>query len=362
MWGEEQDFHLFDSTAANYLYGRQAMSSAQAWQDHGCYKLNSTQYFNFGQILDRGAVGCGIDSNSLDHRDPSSEIRRYFQTMYYMRQNYPSLNDGFILQKLSNHTADIYLVGSNGTPTEVGMWSVARSPLPEAQDFSEVTVAGNTSVWLLYTNLNEEVTYTYDCSDPKNAILAPYFGGETVKNLFWPYEEFILSASTVEFYNNGSAPFFGCIPSLRMDSYGFKAFVPKDKWIEMYPVITSFSPGHDARILSENVSSSSPTEGITVPLEIKFSQNMSCDSVTNGLNITSRTETGVIPSIRLGSVSCSQLSPPETPDFSGALGSSWVWQGILENVYDGVHQLTLTNIFNAAGNDSTRVVCQHVHH
>ena len=54
MWGEEQAFHLFDNTASNYLYGRQAMTSAQAWQDHGCYKLNSTQYLNFGEILDRG--------------------------------------------------------------------------------------------------------------------------------------------------------------------------------------------------------------------------------------------------------------------------------------------------------------------
>jgi alpha-1,3-glucan synthase len=93
MWGEEQEFHVFDSTASNYLFGRQAMSSAQAWQDHGCYKLNSTQYYDFGEILDRGAHGCEIDSNSLDHRDPSSQVRRYLQSMYYMRQNYPSLND-----------------------------------------------------------------------------------------------------------------------------------------------------------------------------------------------------------------------------------------------------------------------------
>ena len=354
MWGEEQNFHLFDNTASNYLYGRQAMSSAQAWQDHGCYKLNSTQYFNFGEILDLGAIGCGIDSNSLDHRDPSSETRRYFQTMYYMRDNYPSLNDGFVLQKLSNHTTDIYLVGSNGTPTEVGMWSVSRSPLPEGQDFTDLTPVGNTSVWLLYTNLNDVVTYSYDCSDPTNAILAPYFGGETVKNLFWPYDEYTLSASTVEFYNNGSGPYFACIPSLTMDPYGFKAFVPKDVWIEMYPVITFFSPGHDARILSENATST-PNGGITIPLEFKFSQNMSCDSVANGLNITSRTESGVIPSIQVGSVSCSQLSPQEAPNLVGALGSAWIWQGILENVDDGVHQLTLTNVPNAAGTDSTRV-------
>jgi alpha-1,3-glucan synthase len=348
MWGEEQEFHIFDSTAANYLFGRQAMTSAQAWQDHGCYKLNSTQYYNFGEILDRGAHGCSIDSNSLDHRDPSSEVRRYMQTMYYIRDNYPSANDGFVLQKLSNHTQDIYLVGSNGTPTEIGMWSVSRSPLNVAQDFSKINAAGNLSVWLLYTNMNVDVAYTFDCSDPNNSLLAPYYGGTTVKNLFWPYDEYTLTASTVEFYNNGSAPFFGCLDSLEMNAYSYKALVPKANWIEMYPTITFFSPGHDARILSTNNS-------MTVPLEFKFSQNMSCQAVTNGLVITSTTATGIIPQIQPGSVTCSAISPPEDPNYIGALGSVWSWQGILENVSDGVHQLTLTNISNSAGTDSTRV-------
>lgn len=331
------------------------MSSAQAWQDHGCYKLNSTQYFNFGDILDRGATGCGNDWNSLDHRDPTAEVRRYLQSMYYMRENYPSLNDGFVLQKLSNHTQNIYLIGSNGTATEIGLWSVARSPLNEGQDFSMLTPAGNTSVWLLYTNMNDSVAYTFDCSDPNNALLAPYFGSETVKNLFWPYEEYTLSTSTTEFYNNGSAPFFGCLDSIEMKPYSFKALVPKDKWIEMYPVITSFSPGHDARILSENVSLVSADGSIAIPLEFKFSQNMSCESVTKLLKIKSTTEVGVFPSIRAGSVSCSQLSPQESPKYVGALGSSWAWRCVLENVHDGVHQLTLTNVSNAAGIDSTRV-------
>ena len=352
MWGEEQEFHVFDSTASNYLFGRQAMSSAQAWQDHGCYKLNSTQYFNFGEILDRGAHGCSFDWNSLDHRDPTAEVRRYLQTMYYMRDNYPSLQDGFVLQRFSNHTQNIYLPGSNNTPTEIGMWSVARSPLPETQDFSKLTPAGNTSVWLLYTNINVDVSYTFNCADSNNALLAPYVGGETVKNLFWPYEEYTLRTSSKEFYNNGSAPFFGCLDTMEMNAYSFKALVPKDKWVEMYPVVTAFSPGHDARILSENAA---PNGAISIPLEFKFSQNMSCEAVAKGLTISSTTEMGVIPSIQTGSVSCSQLSPPESPKYIGALGSSWVWQGTLENVHDGVHQLTLTNVSNAAGNDSTRV-------
>jgi alpha-1,3-glucan synthase len=324
------------------------MSSAQAWQDHGCYKLNSTQYFNFGEILQLGKLGCQQDWNSLDHRDPTAEPRRYLQTMYYMRENYPSLNDGFVLEKLSNHTFDIYLVGSNNTPTETGLWSVSRSPFPQTQDFSKVSAAGNLSVWLLYDNTNHSTDYTFDCSDQDTALLAPYFGGETVKNLFWPYEEYTLGDSAKEFYANGSAPYVGCLDSIMMEGYSYKALVPKVNWIEMYPAVTSFSPGHDTRILSEN----GPT---TIPIELKFSQNMSCEAVTQGLTITSTTEASDNATIDGSSVTCSAISPPENPVIVGALGSTWIWQATLQNVHDGIHQITLTNISNSAGTDSTRV-------
>jgi glycosidase len=38
LWGEEQAFYVLDNTANNYIFGRQAMSSATAWQTHGCYR------------------------------------------------------------------------------------------------------------------------------------------------------------------------------------------------------------------------------------------------------------------------------------------------------------------------------------
>ena len=37
-WGEEQAFYVLDSTASNYVFGRQPMTSAQAWQMHGMYE------------------------------------------------------------------------------------------------------------------------------------------------------------------------------------------------------------------------------------------------------------------------------------------------------------------------------------
>jgi alpha-1,3-glucan synthase len=218
----------------------------------------------------------------------------------------------------------------------------------EAQDFSSLSKAGNLTVWLLYTNMNDTVAYSFNCSDSNNALMSPYIGGQTVKNLFWPYEEYTLGSSRKEFYANGSAPFFGCLDSVEMNQYSFKALVPKTNWIEMYPVITSFSPGHDARIISNGSS--------TILLEFKFSQHMSCESVTSGLTIKSTTQTSDVPQIRAGSVTCSTISPPEAPTYIGALGSSWVWKATLEQVNDGIHQLTLTNISNSENSDSTRVL------
>ena len=46
LWGEEQEFYILDNTADNYIFGRQSMSSATAWQDHGCYSLDSAQFYN----------------------------------------------------------------------------------------------------------------------------------------------------------------------------------------------------------------------------------------------------------------------------------------------------------------------------
>lgn len=67
FYGEEQAFYLFDSTASNYLFGRQPMTSNLAWQRHGCYKLGTSQYYQMN--LDRALLGCQDDWNSLDHFD-----------------------------------------------------------------------------------------------------------------------------------------------------------------------------------------------------------------------------------------------------------------------------------------------------
>ena len=100
------------------------MSPARAWQVHGCYNLGSAQYFEFP--LDSALRGCEDEWNSLDHRDPSHPVRNIIKSMYYMRERFPVLNDGYFLQQLSNVTKEVKLPGSNGTVTETGIWSTSE--------------------------------------------------------------------------------------------------------------------------------------------------------------------------------------------------------------------------------------------
>jgi alpha-1,3-glucan synthase len=115
LWGEEQAFYVLDSTADNYIYGRQAMSSSPAWQIHGCYGLGSFQYYNFS--VDSALHGCHDDSVSLDHRDPAHPIRNITKSIYHARlsNRYSVLNDGYLLQSLSNQSRDIFLPGSSSS-------------------------------------------------------------------------------------------------------------------------------------------------------------------------------------------------------------------------------------------------------
>lgn len=194
-WGEEQAFYVLENTNANYVFGRSPMSSAIAWQLHGCYRVGSVKYHDFP--LDSALWGCMDDTVSLDHRDPSHPIRGLLKTMLEMRENYPVLNDGYYLQQLSNKTYDIYLPGSNGTRTETGLWSVLRARFDGVQDF---TGSGqeNQSVWMIYQNDNKTVNYEFNCSDDKNALISPFDEGTTVKNLLPPFEEYTLEASSIK--------------------------------------------------------------------------------------------------------------------------------------------------------------------
>ena len=212
VWGEEQALYALESTNSNYVFGklvscrlnrssnwifttgRQPMTSSLAWQLHGCYLVGSIKYASFP--IDASLYGCQDDNVSLDHRDPSHPVRNIIKRMFDLREDYPVLKDGYYLQQLSNQTYNIYLPGSNNTPTETGLWSVYRSGFSGLQDFDDVGQDGQ-SVWFLYTNENDTVQYKFDCGE-KTSLVAPFDEGTIVRNLFAPYEEYELTGGSVE--------------------------------------------------------------------------------------------------------------------------------------------------------------------
>lgn len=67
LWGEEQRFHVMDSTSPDYLYGRQPMSSNRAWHIHGCYAAGYETYVDLP--LGPALYGCNDDTNGLDRSE-----------------------------------------------------------------------------------------------------------------------------------------------------------------------------------------------------------------------------------------------------------------------------------------------------
>jgi alpha-1,3-glucan synthase len=294
LWGEEQAFYVLDSTASNYIFGRQPMSSALGWQNHGCYRLGSSQYYDFP--LEAGLNGCQDDTVSQDHRDSSHPVHNIIKQMYHRRTQYPVLNDGYFLQSLSNQTRMVQLPGSNGTASEFGMWSVMRNQYPGVQNLTESK--DHTQIWLVYSNEDHDIKYTFDCSTKDRALISVFDVGTTAKNLLAPYDEIELKNSSTALGIDGSEAFNGCLDELDMKAYDFRAYVPKAQWLAPVPVITRFSPGHDAQIESKKA----PGDKDTLDVEVQFSETMDCDSITDNLSTTSDAEAGFSASIDKTSV------------------------------------------------------------
>ncbi|KAK7014847.1 modular protein with glycoside hydrolase family 13 and glycosyltransferase family 5 domains [Favolaschia claudopus] len=340
-YGEEQNLYLFDTGAANYLYGRQAMIANTAWKRHGCYGLGSEQYFNFA--VEKALLGCQDNWNALDHFDPTMDTRRMFTRFLALRAAYPAIQDGFDLIQLGSWTYNISRPGSDGVLTEMGLWSVARAALP-----GQKALTGNYTgpVWLLYTNENATRTYTNDCKKPNGWMKTPFSTGDvtTVQNLFAPYETYQLTASGESFNNDGKAPFFGCVPSISIEGFGFKALVPQPNWIAAAPALTKFLPGHDARIQVHE----GDTNATTLDISFQFNTEMNCDSITAAMkfNLSSSGHGG---QISVSKATCGAVSKPDPARISGSDTSAYQWSATLTNFADGILAITLDNPSSSKG-------------
>jgi alpha-1,3-glucan synthase len=340
LWGEEQAFYIMDNTAANYVFGRQSMSSSPAWQMHGCYKLGSTQYINWP--LDKGLYGCQDETATYDHRDPSHPVRNIIKSMYALRDSVPVLRDGFNLQSLSKQTHQVQLPYSGGTPTEYGMWSVVRNKIDAIDELQ----SGNQSVWFVYQNNASAVDYTFDCTQNETALLAPFAQGTQVRNLLAPYDEVTLeNGPGKKLFIDKSQEVNGCLGKMSFGPYGFKAYVPASAWAPPPPMLTHFVPGHDARLNSSS----------RVAIELHFSTEMDCDSVTAGISLKSTTADGTVPTIDKATVKCAKMEPSDVTPYNAFVPSTWGWSADLDGVSDGIHRLTVQNETTIDGVASTSV-------
>lgn len=317
------------------------MTANQAWKRHGCYTLGSEQYFNMP--LDKSLMGCQDDWNALDHFDPTADSRRMFAHFNYLRTVYGALQDGFNLVQRGNWTYTIERPGSNGTVTEMGLWSVSRAGIPNVQ-----TLKGtyNDQVWLLYTNENSTKTWTFDCKQSL-WISSPFTSGTTIRNLFAPYETYTLEDSLSSYNNDSKAPWFGCLPTIEIEGHGFKALVPVAQWVGPLPTMTKFSPGHDHRILAN----AGDVNATTVDISIEFDQTMNCDSVTNSITLD-MASSGKGSTPKITSINCQNGITGDPSKLSGGSTSQWSWSATLTNFPDGVLTINVNNPKSSAGNST----------
>lgn len=315
------------------------MSPAPAWKMHGCYSLGSSQYINWP--IDQGRRGCEDDGVPRDHRDPSHPTRNILKAMYAMRENYDTLSEGWLVQQLSNQT-DLTLLDGSTTPTERGIWSVARAFFPTVQG-----QFASDPVWFVYHNRDSETKYSFDCSKNETAFFSPFDAKAELKNLFYPYDEIELENSPKSFGFDGSEKNSGCLSEITMAPFEYRAYVKKADWKEAPPMITKFAPGHDISVDSADANGA-------LNVSFSFSREMDCDGVTESITISSLIEGNAgNAKIDNATVKCTTLSDDEKPPYIGAIGSKWSWSATLQNVQDGVHSIIVKDAATEDGKDGT---------
>jgi alpha-1,3-glucan synthase len=326
----------------SYIFGRQSMSPSPAWYMHGCYTGSSTQYFQMP--LESAREGCKNIKNTYDHRDPSHPIRGIIRQIYHLRSQFPALNDGLFLDKLSKQTEMIKLPGSSGVETETGLWSVRRAPFDKIQDFG-----GPSDIWLVYHNRNETTKYKFDCSSNDSAIISPFDSGVTVKNLMFPHDEQFLIDGPKKMHLNGSQEFNGCIKEMEFAPFEFRLYVPTSRFIPPPPMVTKFVPGHDHpyfRTVDEESNNS-------VNISLNFNAEMDCKKITEKMTFTSSTFNKLTPRVDESSVKCGNTTGDDRAKLVGAIASAWSWSARILDVADGVHQISVKDAVTADGGSST---------
>lgn len=147
----------------------------------------------------------------------------------------------------------------------------------------------------------------------------------------------------------GSENWNGCLSNLTLSPWSFKAFVPKEAFLEPAPFVTRFTPGHDWRILS------SVNAGESIYIGFQFSAEMDCNSITDAISIKSTTYGGNNALIDKSTVFCSTVDETQTASWPGALTSVYNYSVQVTNVFHGVHEIIVNNASSKNGKRATNV-------
>jgi alpha-1,3-glucan synthase len=264
--------------------------------------------------------------------------------MFRLREEFPVLEHGWKLETLAKYTDPKTLNGSS-TATEFGVWSVARAMFAGVQDEPDLPV------WLVYHNFDHVKTYTFDCSNPDSvwtegdtmgSFIAPFDGGSNVKNLFSDDKPIRLESSVRKnnFTGTGNA---GCLSTITLQPFEFRAYVHSEDWVKPAPMITNFEPGHDRPLDSTRPEFA----GGKIPVSIDYNVEMDCDSFKKALSAVVTTNGNSNPTgLKFGDIKCRNFDPEkkeEWTEWTGAIQTTWRLETSLLNVPDGIVKLTVAN-------------------
>lgn len=125
--------------------------------------------------------------------------------------------------------------------------------------------------------------------------------------------------------------------------------MPKKAFTAPSPFITKFEPGHDARLLS------TVTTGDTIPISFQFSEDMDCDSITNGISVSSTALNGQQAQFNTGSVSCNSIPEDHSASWQGAYIGAYNYSIELTNVFHGIHEVIVKNVTSKGKDRVTNV-------
>lgn len=334
-YGEEQDFYILDNTADNYVFGRQAFSPSPAWKMHGCYSLNNSIYT--GWPVQRASDGCHDSTAARDHRDPSAPIRNIMKRLFQLRDAIPVLERGWLLQQLQKNTSFELLPGST-TKSEFGIWSLARGWYASVQNDT------STPVWLVYHNKNRTETYLSDCNNASQAFVGPFDAGTPIRDLMSQQPAVTIGPSAVPNNFTGAKLNMGCLATVTLAPFEFRAYVPATAWPDVQPAVTGFSPGHDVSVDTTGWPVNAPYN-----IALRFSTAMDCNSINANVFatlVTSGANNGTNLTIANGL--CSPIQDDQPLPYVGYLPSVFQWNATVQGVQDGILKLTLVNVSSIA--------------